>query len=81
MIMIFFLFQASSANFWASKVGKDKLMVGFPFYCHAYKLLSPLMHGYHAFSDGKGECDFGKYTCVSNKFNKTYMSFLSAILN
>lgn len=60
---------ASSANFWASKVGKDKLMVGFPFYCHAYKLLSPFMHGYHAFSDGKGECDFGKYTCACLAIN------------
>ena len=46
-------------------MGKDKVVVGIPFYCHAFKLMSPLMHGYHAFSDGAGECNSAGYTCVS----------------
>jgi hypothetical protein len=32
-------------------------MVGIPFYCHAYKLLTSKMHGYHAIAIGKGECE------------------------
>jgi hypothetical protein len=46
-------------------MGKEKVVVGIPFYCHAFKLLNPLMHGYHAYSNGAGECDSSVYACVS----------------
>lgn len=55
---------AWSATYWGSKIGKDKVMVGIPFYCHAYRLLSPAMHGYHALGIGLGECDQTGYTCA-----------------
>ncbi|CAG2203848.1 E3.2.1.14 [Mytilus edulis] len=56
---------AWSATHWGSWVGKDKLMVGIPFYCHAFKLLTSSMHGYHAIATGRGECDMADYLCVS----------------
>ena len=46
-------------------MGKGKVIVGIPFYCHAYKLLTSKMHGYHAIAIGKGECEQTGYTCVS----------------
>ena len=41
-------------------------MVGIPFYCHAYKLLTSKLHGYHSPAIGKGECDAADYKCVSD---------------
>ena len=46
-------------------MGKEKVVVGIPFYCHAFKLMIPFMHGYHAYSNGAGECDSSVYACVS----------------
>ena len=60
-----YVFQAYSATFWASKIGKEKVVVGIPFYCHAFKLMIPFMHGYHAFSHGAGECNSLGHVCVS----------------
>jgi hypothetical protein len=61
MSVIFqYVFQAYSATFWASKMGKEKVVVGIPFYCHAFKLLNPLMHGYHALPQGNHVAKVGK---------------------
>lgn len=61
---------AWSATHWGSWIGKDKLMVGIPFYCHAFKLLTPLMHGYHAIATGRGECDMAAYLCACDALKK-----------
>ena len=60
---------AYSATFWASKIGKEKVVVGIPFYCHAFKLMIPFMHGYHDFSHGAGECNNLGHVCACDAIN------------
>jgi hypothetical protein len=68
-------------------MGKEKVVVGIPFYCHAFKLMIPFMHGYHAYSNGAGECDSSVYACVSiiamfiNNLGHAYVSIIAMFIN
>ena len=46
-------------------IDKSKLMIGIPTYSHAYKLISPKIHGLRSLAIGRGECEGASYSCVS----------------